>query len=215
MTQTISTIVDDRIVSLRSLLRLYDPNNFYYCRSLLQVFCPSSEVYMTQTISTIVDILYDMADVSRLYDPNNFYYCRLVSQFCIRLSLYDPNNFYYCRCHLCHNLKLFSLYDPNNFYYCRCDVVPFLQWGVYMTQTISTIVDPSWWRWRTASSLYDPNNFYYCRCMTQHKTGHSLYDPNNFYYCRSLPLPIPPDAPVYMTQTISTIVDYNMMYRLL
>ena len=32
MTQTISTIVDDTNLCAVVLARLYDPNNFYYCR---------------------------------------------------------------------------------------------------------------------------------------------------------------------------------------
>ena len=53
MTQTISTIVDVKACD-NYKLRLYDPNNFYYCR-----YC-----------------LLRVATMLRLYDPNNFYYCR-------------------------------------------------------------------------------------------------------------------------------------------
>ena len=53
MTQTISTIVDSDIQSL-FVPSLYDPNNFYYCRSL-RIRQKAFHVYMTQTISTIVD----------------------------------------------------------------------------------------------------------------------------------------------------------------
>ena len=78
-----------------------------------------SMVYMTQTISTIVDEFCDTSLEIRLYDPNNFYYCRFTIYYIKKLRLYDPNNFYYCR----WNRGLFiiekCLYDPNNFYYCR------------------------------------------------------------------------------------------------
>ena len=36
---------------------LYDPNNFYYCRSH-NLYTFSLAVYTTQTISTIVDVLF-------------------------------------------------------------------------------------------------------------------------------------------------------------
>ncbi len=53
---------------------LYDPNNFYYCR--LIGLRHTEVVYMTQTISTIVDKLCNPTVRESLYDPNNFYYCR-------------------------------------------------------------------------------------------------------------------------------------------
>ena len=56
---------------------------------------------------------------------------------------------------------------------------------VYMTQTISTIVDQD-------------------KCYNRY---HSLYDPNNFYYCR-YERTTTSAMSVYMTQTISTIVDF-------
>ena len=97
MTQTISTIVDTNPFH-SILLRLYDPNNFYYCRYYNRKPCyfnclydPNNFyycrlidqmnrcfwVYMTQTISTIVDSINSSVKSNRLYDPNNFYYCRL------------------------------------------------------------------------------------------------------------------------------------------
>ena len=79
--------------------------------------------------------------ISRLYDPNNFYYCR---SRCPRFedynSLYDPNNFYYCR-YKQELIDIKGLYDPNNFYYCRYERTTTSAMSVYMTQTISTIVD--------------------------------------------------------------------------
>ena len=56
-------------------------------------------------------------------------------------SLYDPNNFYYCRLVVRRGEKVTGLYDPNNFYYCRYSGMQAWSSGVYMTQTISTIVD--------------------------------------------------------------------------
>ena len=54
MTPTISTIVDPR-----------------------KSVTPNPHVYMTQTISTIVDEQSGQKhDIFGLYDPNNFYYCR-------------------------------------------------------------------------------------------------------------------------------------------
>ena len=82
-----------------------------------------------------------------------------------------------------------GLYDPNNFYYCRSAVSRAWERSVYMTQTISTIVD------RMPSMLLFA----------------SLYDPNNFYYCRLKRLMML-SFHVYMTQTISTIVDSNDSY---
>ena len=55
MTQTISTIVDTLEFFLL-IGRLYDPNNFYYCR-YERTTTSAMSVYMTQTISTIVDFV--------------------------------------------------------------------------------------------------------------------------------------------------------------
>ena len=164
MTQTISTIVDHPYTLAKCTASLYDPNNFYYCRltvtaswptgslydpnnfyycRCIENVCKQEVVYMTQTISTIVDILAIVPQNSCLYDPNNFYYCRQKSMpSAPTWRLYDPNNFYYCRLRQLYLQEVFSLYDPNNFYYCRQDIPERARFGVYMTQTISTIVDP-------------------------------------------------------------------------
>ena len=76
-------------------------------------------VYMTQTISTIVDEAAYLEGKESLYDPNNFYYCRYKQEL----------------------IDIKGLYDPNNFYYCRYERTTTSAMSVYMTQTISTIVD--------------------------------------------------------------------------
>ena len=65
MTQTISTIVDPLQVYY-PFPCLYDPNNFYYCRSNCRSLS-TSVVYMTQTISTIVDSADNDADGCNVY----------------------------------------------------------------------------------------------------------------------------------------------------
>ena len=86
---------------------------------------------------------------------------------------------------MCAMFKNYSLYDPNNFYYCRYSVCHSLFAYVYMTQTISTIVDG-------IKMYYNDIHVY----MTQ--TISTIVDKILKLVCSST---------VYMTQTISTIVD--------